>query len=132
MKKKLLFVIASLDAGGAEKSLINLLPQFDFQKYEVDLFLFKTSGLFLNSLSSEVKIIAHPKSFAIFNLGLVASCLQYVLKVNFRLFIARIQFFLANRFIANKAISEQKSWKYICKSIPRLEKKYDWKKEWLK
>lgn len=125
MKKKLLFVIPSLDAGGAEKSLINLLTQFDFQKYEVDLFLFKNSGLFLNSLPSEVKIIAHHKSFAIFNLGLVASCLQYVLKANFKLFIARIQFFLTNRLVKNKAISEQKSWKYICKSMPRLEKKYD-------
>lgn len=125
MKKKLLFVIPSLDAGGAEKSLINLLIQFDFQKYEVDLFLFKNSGLFLNSLPNEVKVISHHKSFAIFNLGLVASCLQYVLKANFKLFIARIQFFLANRFEANKAVSEQKSWKYICKSMPRLEKKYD-------
>lgn len=125
MKKKLLFVIPSLDAGGAEKSLINLLNQFDFQKYEVDLFLFKNSGLFLNSLPSEVKIIAHHKSFAIFNLGVGTSCLKYVLKANFRLFTARTQFFLTNRLVKNKAISEQKSWEYIRKSIPALDTKYD-------
>lgn len=125
MKKKLLFVIPSLDAGGAEKSLINLLCQFDFKKYEVDLFLFKNSGLFLNSLPEEVKIIAHDKSFAIFNQGVFTSCMQYLLKANLRLFTARIEFFLANRFIANKAVSEQKSWKYICKSIGTLDAKYD-------
>ncbi|WP_310377814.1 glycosyltransferase [Flavobacterium sp.] len=125
MKKKLLFVIPSLDAGGAEKSLINLLIQFDFQKYEVDLFLFKNSGLFLNSLPKEVKIISHQDCSVDFQLGILKSCLRYLSKFDFRLLKARIQFFLANRFIANKAVSEQKSWKYICKSIPTLDTKYD-------
>ncbi|RTY92303.1 glycosyltransferase [Flavobacterium sp. GT3R68] len=125
MKKNILFVIPSLGAGGAEKSLINLLSQFDFKKFNVDLFLFNNSGIFLNSLPKEVTIIQHEKSFATFNEGLVKSCLHYFFKAKFSLLISRIQFFFANRIKKDKAISEQKSWKYISKSIRPLEKKYD-------
>ena len=38
MKKKVLFIIPSLNAGGAEKSLVNLLNHFNYEEYEVDLF----------------------------------------------------------------------------------------------
>ena len=47
MKKKLLFVIPSLEAGGGEKSLVTLLNTIDLQKYEVDVLLLKKEGLFL-------------------------------------------------------------------------------------
>ena len=39
MKKKIVFVIPSLDAGGGEKSLVNLLNCIDFNQYDVDLIL---------------------------------------------------------------------------------------------
>ena len=37
--KYILFVIDSLTCGGAEKSLISLLPLLDYNKMEVDLML---------------------------------------------------------------------------------------------
>ena len=37
MKKKLLFVIPSLELGGAEKSLVNLLNEIDYNRYDVDV-----------------------------------------------------------------------------------------------
>ncbi len=42
--KKLLFVIESLNIGGAEKSLVTLLNLLDYSKYEVDLQLFSYGG----------------------------------------------------------------------------------------
>ena len=45
-KTKLLFVIPSLGTGGAEKSLVNLLVELDYTKYEVDLFLIAKNGMF--------------------------------------------------------------------------------------
>ena len=57
MKKKILFVINSLDLGGAEKSLVSLLNTFDFGKYEVDLLMFQPTGLFLNLLPDEVNVL---------------------------------------------------------------------------
>ena len=41
MKKNILFIIPSLDVGGGEKSLVSLLNQMDYSKYNVDLFLIK-------------------------------------------------------------------------------------------
>lgn len=60
-KKTILFVMSSLYNGGAEKSLVNLLCEMDYDKYEVDLLLFKKKGLFLNQIPKEVNVLDRPK-----------------------------------------------------------------------
>lgn len=57
MKKRLLFVIESLNLGGAEKSLVTLLNRLDYEKYEVDLQLFTRGGKFEELLPEEVNIL---------------------------------------------------------------------------
>lgn len=49
--------MSSLRNGGAERSLVNLLQLFDYQKYEVDLLLFQEEGIFLEQLPNEVHIL---------------------------------------------------------------------------
>ena len=44
MKKKLLFVIDSLGCGGAEKSLVSLLPLLNRDKYEIHLWMLYRGG----------------------------------------------------------------------------------------
>lgn len=56
-KKDILFVINNLNVGGAEKALISLLKLFDYDKYNVDLLLFKKEGLFLKQVPKEVNIL---------------------------------------------------------------------------
>ncbi|MCX0394645.1 glycosyltransferase [Clostridium perfringens] len=56
MKKKILFVIDNLNSGGAEKTLVTLLNNFDFKKYELTLFLFSKEGVYLEELSSNIKL----------------------------------------------------------------------------
>ena len=63
MKKKILFVINSLECGGAEKSLVSLLSAMDFNKYEVDLLMFRPQGMFLKLLPPEVTILDSPEYF---------------------------------------------------------------------
>lgn len=62
MKKKLLFIIDSLDCGGAEKSLVSLLPLIDFSKYNVDLLILdvqrdKHKGVFEKYIPAEVNVL---------------------------------------------------------------------------
>ena len=57
MKKKLLFVIDSLNCAGAEKSLTTLLNLIDYKNYEVDLQLFSYGGEFENLLPREVNLL---------------------------------------------------------------------------
>ena len=62
MKKQLLFIIDSLNCGGAEKSLVSLLPLIDYSKYDVDLLIFdsrrnKRKGVFEKYLPTEVNVL---------------------------------------------------------------------------
>ena len=58
--KKILFVMPSLDSGGAERSLVNLLNIIDLKKYKIDLLLFKKEGLFLKQVPKEVNVLDVP------------------------------------------------------------------------
>lgn len=59
-KPKLLFVIDSLNIGGAERSLINLLSYINYNEYEIDLQLFSLEGEFFSSIPKKVNILKLP------------------------------------------------------------------------
>lgn len=57
LKRKILFLIPSLAGGGAERTLINLLKQIDYNEYDVELVVVLNHGVYLDNLPSEVKFI---------------------------------------------------------------------------
>lgn len=59
MKKRVLFLIDSLTCGGAEKSLISLLPLLDYSQVDVDLLMFKRGGVFEKYVPQQVRVISH-------------------------------------------------------------------------
>lgn len=61
MKKKILFVIDSLTCGGAEKSLVSLLPLLNREKYDISLWMLSPKGDFLPLVPKEVHVIAQPQ-----------------------------------------------------------------------
>lgn len=61
-KKKLLFLIPTLNSGGAEKSLLNLLDLLDYRKYEVDMIILSNSGTFLSFLNKNVNLVIISRS----------------------------------------------------------------------
>lgn len=62
MKKQVLFVVDSLTCGGAEKSLVSLLPLLDYRKIEVDLLIVSRGGVFEQYLHPPVRVIALPEA----------------------------------------------------------------------
>ena len=56
MKKKVLFINGHLEVGGCEKSLIDVLKNFDYGKYEVDLLLLEHMGDYYEELPEEVNV----------------------------------------------------------------------------
>ena len=60
MKKKILFVIDSLRCGGAEKSLVSLLPLLNREKYEIHLWMLCRGGVFESLLPDNVNIVEEP------------------------------------------------------------------------
>lgn len=125
MKKKLLFVMESLGIGGAEKSLVTLLSQLDYSKYDVDLFLFNQKGEFLDLIPKEVNLLDVPKDFSDFMLNPKQSLKELVKNRKFKLLFnksAEVSVLAFNKFVLNK---EYIGWKFIRKSIDALEKEYD-------
>lgn len=58
MIRKILFIMGSLENGGGERSLINLLQLMNYEKYDVDLLLFKERGMFLGQLPQQVNLVS--------------------------------------------------------------------------
>lgn len=63
MKKKLLFVYPELMLGGSTTSLISLLKSINYDKYEVDLILYKNRGEYFNDLPEQVSILPEASLF---------------------------------------------------------------------
>ncbi|NNU77315.1 glycosyltransferase [Clostridium estertheticum] len=55
--KKVLIMMNNLAGGGAEKVLINLMDNFDYKNYTVDLFLLRKEGVYLENVNSNVTIL---------------------------------------------------------------------------
>lgn len=55
--KKILIANGHLNAGGVEKSLINLLRSVDYSRYQVDLLLFEGLGDFREDVPEQVNVI---------------------------------------------------------------------------
>lgn len=125
MKKNILFIIPGLDVGGAEKSLVNLLSEFDYSKYNVDLFLLNKEGMFIEFLPKEVNILEQGENLKIFSKSLCQSIKEFLVKGNIRLAYSRSMFFLINKLFKNKGKAEQCTWKYLRNAIGKLDKKYD-------
>ena len=118
-KKRILFVIMSLECGGAEKSLVSLLSLFDFDKYDVSLQLFQDSGMFRSLLPDKVRVLP-PFEYA-----------EFCRKGGFRLryILRRVYVSAGIRWNAlihkDKYHSAQVYWKYASGAFPKAEETYD-------
>lgn len=125
MKKNILFVIPSLAAGGGEKSLVSLLNQMDYDRYNVDLFLFHHDGLFMEYLPKQVNILPLPEEYQLFSKPLFKSVTTLLMKGKLQIAWNRVWFAIKNRIIQNVSKREQYSWKHLSTSFNNLNKNYD-------
>lgn len=58
MKKTVVFILPNLNAGGAERVIINIIKTLEKEKYEIKLLLFTKKGVFLKCIPSYVEIIS--------------------------------------------------------------------------
>lgn len=62
--KKILFVAHSLQSGGIERALINLLKLIDYSELDVSLLLLRNEGEYLNDLPSEIHLLGDYKNLS--------------------------------------------------------------------
>ena len=116
--KKVLIVMTSLSNGGAERSLVNLLTEFPDNKYEIDLLLFKRSGMFLNQVPENINVLDTPKDIK----SLYGNVYDAGIKLPFKL----ISNLISKMFTHNLREKRGFRWKYFySKFINKLSKHYD-------
>lgn len=76
-KKRILFVIDSLDCGGAEKSLVTLLKFIDYDQFEIDLQLHSRGGVFENLVPDNVNIQTIAINHGFFNIKFLLSRIRF-------------------------------------------------------
>ena len=105
-KKSVLFFIDSLTCGGAEKSLISLLPLLDYSKIDVDLMMVHRGGIFEKFIPEWVKIVDFPNSKGLW---------KEICLFGFR---------IARRLFPNRHGAEMR-WQVVSSAYPELDKSYD-------
>lgn len=94
--RKVLFIIDSLTCGGAEKSLISLLPLLDYSKVQVDLMLVERGGVFEQYIPTDVTVVGFPRSRTLY-FRVTQLCFSILLKVLRRRHGAEVRWWAMNK-----------------------------------
>ena len=57
MPEKVLFVLPTLNGGGAERVVLNLLRYLERKKYDITLFLFKREGVYWDEIPNDINVV---------------------------------------------------------------------------
>ena len=124
MKKKILIVSSSLTTGGLEKCLINLCDNFDYEKYEVDLYLFNEGRDLLEKLNKNVKLLPDSPYYAdVYNRSFGDSVKRLLQKKKLGLALYRLGRFLRVRFGDRKF--SVIDWECMKETMLKIDTKYD-------
>lgn len=122
-KKSILFVMAGMNRGGAERSLINLLEIMDRKQYDIDLLVFDTSGKLMVQIPKDVRVLQPDR-----RLKCISTSSKKEMAKNFS--AKAVAFRLVYNFEKNKGeipyIQSQKKWKAVYRPVLKpLHQEYD-------
>ena len=63
MKRKIIILHSNMELGGAESSLLGLLDTIDYDRYDVDLFLYAHEGELMSMLNPNVRLLPEMKAY---------------------------------------------------------------------
>jgi glycosyltransferase involved in cell wall biosynthesis len=128
MKKKILITSFDLAIGGVERSLIGLLSHIDYQRFDVDLVLFKHEGEFLSYLPSGPNLLPEIPEYSTFRKSIVQIARDGYLRIGVSRLLAKYFSLLHGKL---RRINEpgyltiQYGWEYTNHFLPKLNKEYD-------
>lgn len=128
-KNKILITVYDMEIGGIERSLINMLESFDYDKYDVDLFICNHSGDFMSLIPDKVNLLPQIPAYTVFRKSM-RQCLQegQVSAVLIRILakvISRVKAKSRQLKEGSGYIQMQLVPKYMSYVLPNWEKKYD-------
>lgn len=119
-KKKILITFTgSMELGGIETSLLGLLEAIDYEKYEIDIFLYGHHGPLFNLIDSRANLLPEVKELAYLREGFGKKLKQHC----YYSALLRLRDKIFSYFTK---IDNDKTWKSVMdRYAPKLEKEYD-------
>ncbi|SEC07583.1 glycosyltransferase [Paenibacillus sp. GP183] len=129
MKTKILISVYDMEIGGIERSLINMLESFNYDKYEIDLLICNHTGDFLGLIPDKVNVLPQKPKYTVFRKPLL-QCLKegHISTTIIRVLCkaaAGVKARLRNLKEGSGYIQMQLTLKYSSYVLPRQKKKYD-------
>lgn len=124
-KKQILIVSGGMEIGGIERSLLGLLGEFDYEKYDVDLLLHSVGGEFLPLVDKRCNLLPEMPQCAAMTEPIKTVLKRYPLIALSRLYK---RFCVQKKYGLNDASSFallSGYWQSCVKYMPALEKEYD-------
>ena len=117
-----------MEVGGVERSLISLLENFNYKKFNVDLMLYSHTGDFMDLLPKSPNLLPEDKIYKTFRMPIA----QIAKQGNIPMAISRVYSILESKLISKiKGLDEsvyaqmQYMWKNSLCFLPKYKKKYD-------
>ena len=124
MKKKILFMVSSMNIGGVEKSLLSLLAVIPKEKYEITILTLDKKGGFLEYIPNNVKLIE--AEWFKYIKPIIMDTPQNIIKRYIKNYeFLKIPSFIYSYFKSKKTNDRYIYYKHVLKSIPEGKEKYD-------
>lgn len=125
MKKQLLIISGGMEIGGIERSLLGLLGELDYERYDVDLLLFSVSGELLPLVDSRCNLLPEIKQCAVMTKPISAAIRECPLIGIKRALcrIASVKKYGADDGATFALLSSY--WRSCVRNMPAQKKKYD-------
>ena len=125
MRKKILIASYDLEIGGVERSLISMLNNFDYERYDVDLLLYNHSGEFMPLIPKDVKLLTENTKYKSIRLGIGT----LIKSGEYNLAFQRLRAKYGYEYRKDKSLDDtyqmQLMWKYCNPYFPKVEEEYD-------
>jgi len=124
--KSIIIVSHAMEIGGAERSLIGLLNSIDYSEYEVDLFLLRHEGEFMDMIPKQVNLLPQKKQYSFLATPIVNVIKQGGLSVAFGRFVGKYKaknYIKNHKLPLNPGIEIEYSHKYTAKYMPNVSNK---------
>lgn len=126
--KKLLIVSFDLEVGGVERSLISLLHELENAPYQIDLFLYRHSGEFMEFIPKHVNLLPEIKEYTSFRKTIKTLFKESLYQLGTARLIAKFSAEIEGKKYALEEPGYrqmQNMWRRSLKYLPMIEGHYD-------
>jgi len=122
--KNILISSFDMEVGGVERSLISMLDNFDYQNFEIDLFLYSQSGDLLDLIPRQVNLLPEKNEYKTIRLSIKEIFTRKMFLIAFARIFAKFRASLV-RVKDSGYLQSQYIWQYCSPFFPSKVKEYD-------